>query len=104
MSAGPMRAAFAVKVDTTHADRNRRPAGGPRRCARDGVVATARLARRIRRPEARFRFSILWVVDRNQRARSFYERAGWSTDGATKAEDYEGTTVHECRYRRPAQR
>jgi len=54
--------------------------------------------------DARFPSSILWVVDRNERARTFYERAGWSPDGATKADDYDGTAVSECRYRRPAAR
>ena len=54
--------------------------------------------------DARFPVSILWVVDRNERARSFYERAGWSPDGATKVEDYDGSRVNECRYRRGAQR
>jgi GNAT superfamily N-acetyltransferase len=52
--------------------------------------------------DARFAVSILWVVDRNQRARSLYERAGWSGDGATKVEIYDGTSVDNCRYRRAA--
>jgi GNAT superfamily N-acetyltransferase len=52
--------------------------------------------------DARFATSILWVVDSNQRARTLYERAGWSTDGATKIEVYDGTDVSNCRYRRAA--
>ena len=52
--------------------------------------------------DARFAVSILWVVDDNRRARALYERAGWSTDGATKIEDYDGTAVSNCRYRRAA--
>jgi GNAT superfamily N-acetyltransferase len=51
--------------------------------------------------DARFATSILWVVDRNRRARVLYERAGWSADGATKIESYDGTPVDNCRYRRP---
>jgi GNAT superfamily N-acetyltransferase len=54
--------------------------------------------------DGRFGVSILWVVDRNQRARSLYERAGWSVDGATKIEVYDGTSVDNCRYRRAAAR
>jgi GNAT superfamily N-acetyltransferase len=50
--------------------------------------------------EARFATSILWVVDRNQRARTLYERAGWSPDGGTKVETYDGTNVDSRRYRR----
>src|SRR5262245_57548767 len=50
--------------------------------------------------DARFATSILWVVDRNARARAFYAGAGWSLDGATRTEVYDGTTVPECRYRR----
>jgi len=54
--------------------------------------------------DARFATSILWVVDGNQRARSLYERAGWSVDGGKKAEVYDGTNVNNCRYRRSARR
>jgi GNAT superfamily N-acetyltransferase len=51
--------------------------------------------------DGRFAVSILWVVDRNQRARTLYERAGWSLDSATKFEVYAGTSVNNYRYRRP---
>ena len=54
--------------------------------------------------DGRFPTSILWVVDRNQRARALYERAGWTLDGGTKIETYDGTDVSNCRYRRPAPR
>ena len=54
--------------------------------------------------DARFAVSILWVVDRNERARAFYAGAGWSPDGAKKTEEYDGTSVRECRYRRAARR
>src|SRR3954447_13992051 len=40
----------------------------------------------------------LWVVDANQRARRFYEIAGWSADGAVKTDEELG--VREVRYRR----
>jgi GNAT superfamily N-acetyltransferase len=54
--------------------------------------------------DARFATSILWVVDSNRRARALYEHAGWSLDGATRREDYGGTGVDNCRYRRKAPR
>jgi ribosomal protein S18 acetylase RimI-like enzyme len=45
----------------------------------------------------------LWVLRENQRARRFYEAAGWRTDGATKDEERPGGTLHEVRYRRSLQ-
>jgi GNAT superfamily N-acetyltransferase len=54
--------------------------------------------------DARFATSILWVVERNPRARAFYERAGWSPDGKTKTESYGGADVNNFRYRRAARR
>ena len=69
-----------------------------------GDTGSALLAAAVSWLDARFPASILWVVDRNERARTFYERAGWSPDGATKVEDYDGTSVHERRYRRAAPR
>jgi GNAT superfamily N-acetyltransferase len=54
--------------------------------------------------DARFATSILWVVDRNSRARALYERAGWAPDGATKIEVYDGASVDNLRYRRAAER
>jgi GNAT superfamily N-acetyltransferase len=42
----------------------------------------------------------LWVLDANDRARRFYERAGFVTDGAVKEEIMRGTPVREVRYRR----
>jgi GNAT superfamily N-acetyltransferase len=46
-----------------------------------------------------FREAILWVLDDNPRARRFYERAGWSLDGATKLDRHFGVEVPEVRYR-----
>lgn len=44
--------------------------------------------------------AILWVLESNVRARQFYERAGWTTDGVTKTENLpDGTELHEIRYR-----
>jgi ribosomal protein S18 acetylase RimI-like enzyme len=43
----------------------------------------------------------LWVLRENERARSFYERAGFWADGATRVEDIGGLALDEFRYRRP---
>lgn len=42
----------------------------------------------------------LWVLDSNDRARRFYEQAGFSLDGATQDDDVRGTPITEVRYRR----
>lgn len=47
-----------------------------------------------------FRSVTLWVLRDNERARLFYERAGWSPDGASKDDVVAGATVTEVRYRR----
>jgi RimJ/RimL family protein N-acetyltransferase len=44
--------------------------------------------------------AMLWVVDRNDRARTLYESEGWSPDGATSTDDVLGVPVHEVRLRR----
>ncbi|MFI5908261.1 GNAT family N-acetyltransferase [Dactylosporangium sp. NPDC051541] len=43
----------------------------------------------------------LWVLATNDRARRFYEAAGWHPDGTTSIEEYGGVPVEELRYRRP---
>jgi ribosomal protein S18 acetylase RimI-like enzyme len=43
--------------------------------------------------------AMLWVLTDNQRARAFYERAGWHADGATKRATFGGREVEEVRYR-----
>lgn len=45
------------------------------------------------------RAAVLWVLDRNDRARRFYEKGGWQHDGASKIEDVWGVSVRELRYR-----
>ena len=42
----------------------------------------------------------LWVLERNQRARRFYDREGWSPDGGAKESRFGDRTVREVRYRR----
>lgn len=41
----------------------------------------------------------LWVVDANQRARSFYAAQGWAPDGASATRAFPDLTVVEVRYR-----
>ncbi len=45
-----------------------------------------------------FHTATLWVLTTNDRARLFYEKAGWSPDGTTKTEDRPEFTLHETRY------
>jgi ribosomal protein S18 acetylase RimI-like enzyme len=50
----------------------------------------------------RARFSgeaVLWVLEDNPRARRFYEREGWTVDGARKVEEWLGVPISEVRYR-----
>jgi ribosomal protein S18 acetylase RimI-like enzyme len=48
---------------------------------------------------AGFAEATLWVLDTNDRARRFYERAGWSHDGGVKFED-RLPGLRQVRYRR----
>lgn len=46
-----------------------------------------------------FTRATLWVLENNQRARRFYEAAGWQPDGARKTEERPGgVLLHEVRY------
>ncbi|MFG1644197.1 GNAT family N-acetyltransferase [Amycolatopsis sp. NPDC049252] len=47
--------------------------------------------------------AVLWVLATNERAKTFYERAGWALDGGTRTETIAGGTVslEELRFRRP---
>ena len=45
----------------------------------------------------------LWVLDGNTRARRFYERAGWTPDGAAKTDHSWGFPIPEVRHRRSLQ-
>lgn len=41
----------------------------------------------------------LWVLDTNSRARNFYDKVGFTLDGAAKREDIGGAEISEVRYR-----
>ncbi|MFJ4918784.1 GNAT family N-acetyltransferase [Streptomyces sp. NPDC088725] len=43
---------------------------------------------------------VLWVVERNERARRFYGRAGFTADGAAEPYEVGGASVPEVRYAR----
>ena len=47
-----------------------------------------------------FSQAILWVLEGNQRGRSFYESQGWRPDGALKIEEIGGSQITELRYRK----
>jgi GNAT superfamily N-acetyltransferase len=48
--------------------------------------------------EQGFARATLWVLAGNARARRFYEREGWTPDGAEKSEPREDFTMDEVRY------
>ncbi|MCB5909067.1 GNAT family N-acetyltransferase [Streptomyces pinistramenti] len=66
-----------------------------------GVGRTLLAAAEERARAAGFGLLCLWVVRGNARARRFYERAGFTPDGAEEASDAGGVSVPELRYRRP---
>lgn len=48
----------------------------------------------------RFAEATLWVLEKNARARRFYEAAGFHADGGAKTTNYRGALIEEVRYRR----
>ena len=50
--------------------------------------------------DAGFSEAILWVLETNERARRFYEIAGWRPDGGQKTEHRGDVELREVRYRR----
>jgi len=64
-------------------------------------IATALMAAAVQEMEAQgWRRAILWVLDSNARGRRFYEREGWTADGAAKIDVERGFDLHELRYGR----
>jgi ribosomal protein S18 acetylase RimI-like enzyme len=60
------------------------------------LMEAARAALRARG----FTVAILWVLDGNDRAARFYEREGWSTDGARREENVYDIASNVTRFRR----
>lgn len=50
--------------------------------------------------EAGYRRGILWVLETNERARRFYERAGWSWDGTVSTHRFDCAERPVLRYAR----
>jgi GNAT superfamily N-acetyltransferase len=50
--------------------------------------------------DAGFLAATLWVLDRNDHARRFYEHHGWRPDGSVKLATIGGVEITEVRYRR----
>lgn len=42
--------------------------------------------------------AILWVLEKNHRARRFYEKSGWQQEGTAATFEVEGTWIPEIRY------
>lgn len=62
-----------------------------------GLLLFERAMRDLR--QAGYAPLVLWTLEGNRRARRFYERCGWQTDGARKLLDFDGALVAEVRYR-----
>ena len=45
--------------------------------------------------------AVLWVLADNELARRFYDRGGWTEDGATRVEPVNGEPVAQIRYTHP---
>ena len=64
-----------------------------------GQALVKRVIRELTR--AKFALVTLWVLDANERARRFYERAGFALDaGASRKIQVSGTRLTEVRYRK----
>jgi GNAT superfamily N-acetyltransferase len=63
-------------------------------------VGRSLLQRAEERLSSEYTLAYLWVLEDNPRARTFYERAGWATDGSRKAEERFGVRAPEVRYRK----
>jgi ribosomal protein S18 acetylase RimI-like enzyme len=65
---------------------------------RDGVGRQLIRAGEERMRELGCRKVVLWVLDGNARAQSFYESAGWSADGERRTIEFVGQAIPEVRY------
>jgi ribosomal protein S18 acetylase RimI-like enzyme len=68
------------------------------RAGAGGALMTAAIERLV---DEGYAEATLWVFEDNTRARRFYERYGWRTDGATEIFERGGGQAVEIRYRRP---
>ncbi len=63
-----------------------------------GVGRSLLAAGSSRLRDAGFARAFLWVLETNERARRFYERAGWAWDGNTSAHRYDCAELPIVRY------
>jgi ribosomal protein S18 acetylase RimI-like enzyme len=77
---------FAIYVDPAHWDQ--------------GMGWALLAAGELQLAEAGFERALLWVLDRNYRARAFYERQGWVKGRPIRLETIGGTEITEVRYER----
>jgi ribosomal protein S18 acetylase RimI-like enzyme len=61
-----------------------------------GWMLMAHARRRLK--EQGFEAAVLWVLQGNERAASFYEREGWAADGAVREEEPYGIVSHVRRF------
>jgi GNAT superfamily N-acetyltransferase len=64
--------------------------------AGNGVALMNASIRRLR--EAGYEAASLWAMDKNARARRFYETGGWALDGTTKIHDWGEFVCTDVRY------
>jgi GNAT superfamily N-acetyltransferase len=65
-----------------------------------GGAGTALMAAAVAALRAEgFGSAVLWVLKDNPRARRFYEREGWTPDGARRVDEHLGAETVEVRYR-----
>ena len=67
---------------------------------REGVGSALMVDALDRIHHAGYHEAALWVLEENPRARAFYERHDWVTDGARKMFELPGESHPEVRYRR----
>jgi ribosomal protein S18 acetylase RimI-like enzyme len=67
---------------------------------RGGVGRMLMADARHRLLESGFEAAVLWVLRGNERAQRFYEREGWTPDGATRLEQPYGIVSNVIRFRR----
>jgi ribosomal protein S18 acetylase RimI-like enzyme len=63
-----------------------------------GVGRALMVHARRRLKEQGFEAAVLWVLQGNERAASFYEREGWAADGAVREEEPYGITSNVRRF------
>jgi ribosomal protein S18 acetylase RimI-like enzyme len=61
-----------------------------------GRMLMAHARRRLK--EQGFEAAVLWVLQGNERAASFYEREGWAADGVVREEQPYGIVSHVRRF------